>query len=168
MSVTKYHLNGKYQSKLRTKLYQNRHSTKSLQLTFATSTQKSVDKNTLEDIEQRVKHVNALQSKESYYKWIIKQKVDMDKIKPKIVETFSEIDFVKQICYENDVDDDDQIKLLIIYEHDNYAYSTNIIFDRLLKLKHQFSDAYITLITFHCSEVGPNKLDGTTTIFKRK
>ena len=167
MSVTISYLNDKYQNALRAKLYQNHHRKSLQQLTFATSTQKSVDKNTLEDIEQRVKHVNELQSKESYYKWIIKQKVDMDKIKPKIVETFSEIDFVKQICYENDVNDD-QIKLLLIYEHDNYAYSTNIIFDRLLKLEDQFPDVYITLLTLQSSEVGPNKLDGTTTIFKRK
>ena len=102
------------------------------------------------------------------YGELIKPKSNnIESIKSKIIEVFCDIDFIKQICYENDVANN-ELKLLIIYQHDNFEYSEDIMFDRFFKLEDLFPDIYMELMTLLPSEVGPSDLNKTTTLFKKE
>ncbi len=91
---------------------------------------------------------------------------DIDNIKPKIVEAF-DVDFIKQVCYENN-SDRDVIKLIVIYKHDDYDFASNAIFDRFDKLDDQFASLDMHIMWCSVSEVEPNDLKNTTTVFKRE
>ena len=91
----------------------------------------------------------------------------MENVKPKIIEMFEGIDFVKHICYENDTRGD-EITLIVIYEHDNSIKSRDIIFKQFFKLEDIFPDIYMEVRILHTTEVGPYRLNDTTTVFKRE
>ncbi len=92
-------------------------------------------------------------------------KVDVEKIKIKINDAFSSVNFVKLVCYENIFD---EIKLIVVYEHDDYEYSEDTIYDVFFKLEDQFPNIYMQLIILLPSEIDQSVLNNTTTIFKRE
>ncbi len=93
------------------------------------------------------------------------RKPNMDKIKPKVIEAF-DLDFIKQVCYENNVNYD-TIKLLVIYEHDDDEIAVDAIFDQFHKLNKQFLDLNIEMAWYNTSEIKSSDLNNTTMIFKR-
>ena len=84
-----------------------------------------------------------------------------------IIATAFDDDFIKQVCYENDVLEENEIRLVIIYEHDDFAYSNRVIIKKFIELEDQFPDIRMDLITLLPSKVGSDRLK-TTTIFKRE
>ncbi len=94
-----------------------------------------------------------------------REKTCMDKVNLKIIEVF-DVDFIKQVCYENDVEDN-EIKIVVIYEHNDFQYAVDIIVNRFVQFKKCFRGMYLELMFFHTTEVKPNRLEDTTTVFKR-
>ena len=99
------------------------------------------------DFKQLERDINTLYNSD-YYTWIIKQIPDKDKMVPKIIDTFKDTDIVKEIYYNNDTECDDEIQLLIVYEHDSYGHATDTIYNQLNKLQDQFPDVRINGLTF--------------------
>ena len=73
-------------------------------------------------------------------------------IESKIVELFDDIDFVKQVYYRHRYEGR-EIYLDVIYDHDDYEYSFNIMFQAFTKLLDIFPDVYMDLEVSRPSEI---------------
>lgn len=80
-----------------------------------------------------------------------------------IAKYFDDMDFVRQLCY---LDVDDELKLIIIHENEDFAHAFDTIFDRVLKLEELLS-VYIEPLILHESEVKPRHLANAKTVFKK-
>ena len=118
----------------------------------------------LQHIKQLQATVNEIQTSMNK---LVKKHIDMKSITPTIAAAFDDADFIKQICYENDTTCD-VIKLIVIFEHDDFSFGVNTIARRFGKLQDQLSDVDMELLFFQTSEVEPSRLDNTTTVFKRE
>ena len=94
-----------------------------------------------------------------------KQKINMHDIESDIAKAF-DIDFIKQVCYENEIHYD-TVQLIVIYEHDDYNFAMDVIFERFGKLQDQLANLNIEMMYYHTNEVESNFLNDTTTVFKR-
>ncbi len=122
------------------------------------------------DIDRVLSHIKQLQTSMTQLQTSIdrlaQQNIDMKSIKPKIVDAL-DVDFVKQVCYENNFDCN-VIKLIVIYKHDDYDFVIDTIFERFGKLEDQFPDLDLQMLFFDVSKIKPSRLDNTTTVFKKE
>ena len=118
----------------------------------------------LQHIKQLQATVNEIQTSMNK---LVKKHIDMKSITPTIAAAFDDADFIKQVCYENDTTCD-VIKLIVIFEHDDFSFGVNTIARRFGKLQDQLSDVDMELLFFQTSEIKSSLIDNTTTVFKRE
>ena len=96
-----------------------------------------------------------------------KHNIDMDDISPIIATAFDDVDFIKQVCYRNKIHSN-VIELVIVYEHDDYNFAMDTIFERFGKLQDQLADLELEMIYCRTSQIKQNFMENTTSVFKRE
>ncbi len=128
---------------------------------------KRAEKSEMSEMLTRIKQLQtSMDQLQTSVNRLSQQEIDMDSIKPKIVEAF-DLDFIKQVCYENNFHCN-VIKLIVIYEHDDFSFAVKTIFKKFGKLEDQFPDSDMEMLFFKASEIKSKRLDNTTTVFKRE
>ena len=95
---------------------------------------------------------------------IRRQSIDIKKLETVVLSLFSEINFVKQIYYKNI--DHDEIKLIVIYDHDDFNYSFHIIHKAFVKIEDIFPNIYIYLDVMRYSKTNQEYLIEATPILE--
>ena len=98
---------------------------------------------------------------------LVKKHIDMNSITPTIATAFDDADFIKQVRYRNDTTCN-MIRVVVIFEHDDFSSGVDEIARRFVKLQDQLSDVDMELLFFQTSQIKPSLIDNTTIVFKRE
>ena len=104
--------------------------------------------------------------------------VDVDKVTKKlsdnltkqvekeIVDLFRDLDIVKQVSYEI-IYKRNEMRLFVIYEHDDFKYAFDVIYHTFMKLQYKFSDIDMDFDVMLPTEIEPNLMEHATIALKR-